>query len=1050
MGQYNPRAPGVIGEEWVGIRDENTVFSPTVSLTENGHTFTTTVANTLQDARYYINSNPPNLGGFVFVPAIYPADRGAESGPVHVVNIPVESVATTGFTFSGVAGTQVLIMQDPSFGSYFIAAPPTNEIQMTLNFNTAAYQNLLQDKRILNVTLLLGINAIFDPTLSPQPSIRLTDSTVINTGVSYSSVPYRNDNFSIPGSAPERFSFGNVNRMWTAGGSTSEILPWNWTDLARFDASAGSKLYVSIATGSFYGMNTPNDTVYIWYAALEVTYCEEQRLFIGGQALQTSVSKSSFPGANAITMRDIARNLTPSLPPGRYLLTLSAADEGGRSAGSGMIGYPSLNTLRQVEAIPTHRGVQINTTLNEGEVFEDITTDTLLQLSLHTSAGPVTAVHAYGRVTRGQVFGSTYVEQNFLDDYSRAEAYDQIRFYARRYGNTTQPLVVRGVGSGTGTASIAVSDFDNLDEIVDGWKEITLAFDTPPTYGTNVAPTYRWEALGETKGNRWEVLGVAAPAISGTAGNYLSVVAAPQTLEGGTFGSSTYRETWLPQGVTDGYVATPTADTASDVVAIISSALPQITGHAVSQQSQELTTFTECGAGPCCIPTALSYNRVTWNRPTSYVDVVDTFTRVVANGWGNTDTGQAWTLDAGSAADFSVNGSLGIISHTITGSSHFASVPVGSVDQDLTVDWRLPALPTGAGTATMDFFVRMTDTLNGYFVRLVVSSTGAVTLALNRIIAGAISAIAGTSTITLPFTIAAGHWYSVRVSIITNIFRARVWDSELEQPGEFYTATATGAGSGTRTGIATSTSGAPGLPFVFNYDNVRVSLTSSGDFGAYELQRWDQVTDWQTIMRATDKSLAVFNDYEARVDTPSVYRIRIVNELNFNGPWSTQITGTVPEPGVTLPACGASKRGVLIFTSNESQIGAHNLAYAMTWDGSPSETFSFPEADEVIITKQHARDYQIATHGTERGGEVFERRLLLANAAVALPHLANMRDLRDMAWADLPYVCVRDDIGDRWFASVQVTDSRVKRNRRLYNADVTITEVTATASPVDP
>ena len=141
---------------------------------------------------------------------------------------------------------------------------------------------------------------------------------------------------------------------------------------------------------------------------------------------------------------------------------------------------------------------------------------------------------------------------------------------------------------------------------------------------------------------------------------------------------------------------------------------------------------------------------------------------------------------------------------------------------------------------------------------------------------------------------------------------------------------------------------------------------------------------------------------------------------------------------------------MLIFTSNESQAGAYNLAYAMTWDESPVESFDFPEASAVQFTTQHDRDYQVAFHGSERGGETFTRRLLLANAAIALPRLANVRSLRDMAWADLPYVCVRDDIGDRWLAAVIVPHDDVRRNRRLYNAEITVVEVTATPSPVDP
>jgi hypothetical protein len=55
-----------------------------------------------------------------------------------------------------------------------------------------------------------------------------------------------------------------------------------------------------------------------------------------------------------------------------------------------------------------------------------------------------------------------------------------------------------------------------------------------------------------------------------------------------------------------------------------------------------------------------------------------------------------------------------------------------------------------------------------------------------------------------------------------------------------------------------------------------------------------------------------------------------------------------------------------------------------------------------------------------------------------------------MAWANTSYICVRDEDGNRWFATVIVPSGRVLRDRRLYLAPVDIIEVTATPSEVDP
>jgi hypothetical protein len=97
----------------------------------------------------------------------------------------------------------------------------------------------------------------------------------------------------------------------------------------------------------------------------------------------------------------------------------------------------------------------------------------------------------------------------------------------------------------------------------------------------------------------------------------------------------------------------------------------------------------------------------------------------------------------------------------------------------------------------------------------------------------------------------------------------------------------------------------------------------------------------------------------------------------------------------------------------------------------------------------YRRNFQVAFKGTERGGEAFTRQILVQAAAVALPRLADMHSLRDMAWADLPYVAVRDDIGDRWLAAVNVPTNKVWK-RKIYLAQVGIVEVSDTPYPVDP
>jgi hypothetical protein len=221
---------------------------------------------------------------------------------------------------------------------------------------------------------------------------------------------------------------------------------------------------------------------------------------------------------------------------------------------------------------------------------------------------------------------------------------------------------------------------------------------------------------------------------------------------------------------------------------------------------------------------------------------------------------------------------------------------------------------------------------------------------------------------------------------------------------------------------------------------------------SYELQRMDPVDSWETIMSATNLCTNSFNDYESRVGLINQYRIRTVNQYNFAGTWATAVTGMLAGPGVSGAPCIGTDGGVLIFTSNESQAGLYNLAYVPVWDAGskPTEDFAFPEASTVNFGRMYNRNNQVAFKPLERGGEVFTRTILVQAAAVSPPRLPDIESLRDMAWAEVSYVCVRNDIGDRWFAAVQVPNERVQKNRTLYFANVIITKVSDTPTPVSP
>ncbi len=654
---------------------------------------------------------------------------------------------------------------------------------------------------------------------------------------------------ALNGTTVETVDLGDINNGWNpADIGGLEKLPWRYVDMLRMTSTYGTgrqyiKLNVNLQS------STPNATFFIQYIALRVIYCEEKRVAYGGQQFQYAY------GMNAITMRDLNQAADPVLAAGRYLPTLAFVSPGQVGFGTGLTAdFPQLNALDELYQIPSHPAVEVDIPFplaeRLGETFTSQDSHLLPQLSLHASGGTLTEPHVYGRQAAAQVYGANTATQDIYDDVSGVAAtYPQVRYYARRFGDTTIPLTLTGVGGLSGsTVSITVADFDALTEILDGWKEVTLRFASPPSMGAVAGnPAWTWSAVGETSGNRWEILAASAPAASGTPGNLYNFVPAPNTLGPATYqppAGDTVELTWMPQGIASTWVTGSTIDANTDAVLIFSQDPPTVTGVSLSQLTQSVSGIGGlCGGVPCCIPTSIGYHQLSWSAQT--------------------------------------------------------------------------ALPV----------------------------TG---------------------------------------------------------------------------------------------------------FGAYELQRWDSVTggDFATIMLSTAASGTSFRDYEARVGVTAVYRMRVINVLNFAGLWSTYVSGAPPAPGVT-GGCG-SQDGVLIFTSNSSQAGADNAAYVMQWDNTPNESFDLPESDMVTFQPMYGRDGSIAFHGTERGLEEFSRNVLLQAGAIALPNLADAADIRDLAWAQLPYVCVRDDRGNRWFSNVRVNGVNARNNAQNYTSSVSVTETTRTPYPVNP
>lgn len=995
MGNYNPHAPYILGQEWVPIR--NAHYSP--DATERGYTFRIDAVTVPVSGAFYVQDLPSNTveNACEFI-SVYPGGRETLSGPIKSVTIPASAVAVTvpgGIDISeGVAA-----LLSPIDAVYILFFTGGAGETLEVNFDTQPYAALLLGKRILDVRLKYSF-------ISDDPSNgSLIPVSIINPAA-FSGVEYVQQLEMTNTNGVNRvstLSLGEITPVWDPSILTvmdyedqRTVLPWRFQELNRFRVGASSSDQLVVAL--FNGLGNATFAAFLNYLALEVLYCEETRVLYGGfrtTDLGSQMFETYRLGAIPVRMYNpVTHTQGATLTPGDYTVTIYHKDLEHQTI---LRGAPKLHAVREYYGLPNQRGVWINQTLVTDDAFTSETTDVLTQVTLHTASQIVTGVHPYGTSYGAPVYGSRTVTQEIEDNPADSGSYPQVRFYARRYGMTTVPLTLTDVATGTRTALITVADFDALPEIVDGWREVTLRFATAPTFPpTTDDVDWRWQATGELPGNQWQVM-----IADGPTGAWGPSAAAAAT------GPATY---WAPLGSSVGLTwQSPTIsgtafDTSSDAVLIFSQDPPAVTGFGLSVLTQTLAAATRCATTPACVPTALTYLHATWQYGTACVDELNISISAVS-----TDTGTTYDLTP-NQRDVIVRGSYTNMIMPVGGNFE-VKIAARYVDSSNLVEARLFLTPAGTVSVSVRQLIGGVETNGGFPAVSNVTSIDDVNF---------IFYVVGTSLKFKAWRVTDPEPVAWTTTLTTSFLTA----GDLRLAGQL-------------DGSVTNT-----LPVIYAFNNV-VAVPPAAEGTYLEIQRSDDVdTEWQTVMLTTLPCPSTFDDYEARVGVPTRYRIRTLNALDFAGPWVTG-SGTIPAPGATVTR---GVTGLLTFTSNAQPTS--NLAYVMQFEGQPVEQFSFPEADAVSLQRVFGRDFFVAVHPLERGGEQFERVILVNNAAIALPSLANFRGMRDLAWADLDYVCVRDELGNRWFASVVVPAGEVRGDRVIYMARIIVTQVTNTPSPV--
>lgn len=866
----------------------------------------------------------------------------------------------------------------------------------------------------------------------------------------------------------------------------------NLLKLDRYNAVGGAwlSLVVRLPYTSGY-VNTDDIYAYpllgLYDMSLEIVYTEETRIM---STIETLTSGYIINGR--IGAQDLLNGfglMTTTVPAGSYAVTISSAFNPPELGAMAQAPLAPMNALRQLYDIPSITPVQLTypnysnpAAITGNDEVTTTYTQIIPQLTLHVSGSasflsqysqpPITDTHPYGAQQLGPVYSTFTVSQRLNDcNIPNTQNWPFIRFYARRYGATSIPLKV---AVGSSTAYLTPAAFDALDQLTtENWREVTLEFDTAPSIGNCTSPTVTWSATGEQAASRWEILGVDAPFVTSlithdlnSSGNSRDIYTKiTHYLMPATYGgnSSTYSET---SGAPN---ASPPPSSGNlpgtDAVVMLSQRPPTVTGFTLTASSQAVTGIgTICGVNPGGIPSEIYYNNLSWgNGFLPEGGIFDSFARITSNGWGSPEIGPASYSNLGVSPVLSTDGSYGYIESTATSTVQGVGLATSggpNADAYVTITNYSPAI-TGASSVT--FLVGISSDngsplpQNGYVASINVSAT-LTTMSILKYQAGVATTIGLTITTgssfngrTIPRPINNAYGSSARVRFINDNgwLKLKVWTATQDEPNQWtiqvYDADA-------------NTLAATGMFLGITHTNIyakagfsALEVTPSRFWlGYYEMQRRDEVeTDWQTIMKATNPALIDYNDFEARVGVRSDYRIRYVNHYNFVGAWSTEVSGMVPSPGVYLSEA-LGEGHVLIFTTNQFQNGLRNLAYSSVWMGEVEESFTFPESDFVQMQLMYNRDFYTAFRPLERGGEQFERTVLVQAAAIAPETLADFTSLRDLAWDQIDYVCVRDEDGNRWFAIVTVPSGNVLRNRKLYLAPVRVVESTDTPTPVDP
>ena len=235
-----------------------------------------------------------------------------------------------------------------------------------------------------------------------------------------------------------------------------------------------------------------------------------------------------------------------------------------------------------------------------------------------------------------------------------------------------------------------------------------------------------------------------------------------------------------------------------------------------------------------------------------------------------------------------------------------------------------------------------------------------------------------------------------------------------------------------------------------DYALVTWEPTALGDaFAGYQIQRSDSVDEeWRDVALLSTEEVWQFRDSDARFATTTRYQMRVLRDDGSRSPWTLY-----DAVDLTPPSCG------LAISSNVRP----DLMVAYQDIG--ARTYKLADADETTFKTRYAQGYQTVGYPLEAGSDVLPLSLIIYAESdtgsgvepVDGPGRRVFDPLLRIAGQTvpgeekviLPYVCLRNEAGDRWFGTLVVSACEWDGETNRYIAQCSFTETTDSPAVVD-